>query len=64
MTATTTTFEITYRIATDHQAHLRDEATQARATVMNHGRTGEPLPPTRGPLSTLRRRLAGTASFA
>jgi hypothetical protein len=64
MTATSTTFSITYRIATDHQAVLRDEAAMARATQMNHRGTGEPLPPTRGPLSTLRRRLAGTASFA
>jgi hypothetical protein len=64
MTATPTTFNITYRIATDHQAVLRDEAAQAHATQSHHRRSGEPLPPTRGPLSTLRRRLAGTASFA
>lgn len=56
--------EITYRIATDHQAALRRESAIAHATPTIDGRAGEPLPPTRGPLSTLRRRLAGAVSVA
>jgi hypothetical protein len=56
--------DITYRFATDHQASLRQEAAQAHATQISDRRTGDPLPPTRGPLATLRRRLAGTVSFA
>lgn len=64
MTPTATAMDITLRIATDHQAALRQEAARANLTQMDDRRTGEPLPPTRGPLATLRRRLAGAMSFA
>ena len=56
--------DVTYRIASDHQAGLRREAAQAHATQISDRRTNGPLAPTRGPLATLRRRLAGTVSFA
>lgn len=64
MTPTTFHADMTYRIATDRQAALRQEAAQVRATQIDDSRMGEPLPPTRGPLAALRRRLAGAASFA
>jgi hypothetical protein len=64
MTPTTISADITYRIATEHQAALRHEIAQARASQVDDRRTGESLPPTRGPLAALRRRLAGAASFA
>ena len=54
---------ITYRVAIDHQAALREEAALERATH-NESRSDRPLPPTRGPLAALRRRLAGSPSFA
>lgn len=56
---------VAYRIASDHQAALRREAAQARVTQTDDShQMSEPLPPTRGPLAALRRRLAGAASFA
>jgi hypothetical protein len=64
MTPTMISTDVTYRIATDHQAALRHEVAQARATQIDDRRMGDPLPPTRGPLAALRRRLAGAASFA
>ena len=63
MTPTAFDTSITYRIAMDRQAALREEVAQARA-VQTETRSGQPLPPTRGPLAALRRRLAGSASFA
>ena len=64
MTATMISADVTYRIASEHQAALRREVAQARAPPIDDSRMGEPLPPTRGPLAALRRRLAGAASFA
>jgi hypothetical protein len=64
MTQNLISTDIAYRIATEHQAALRREVAQARATQTNDSPMGEPLPPTRGPLAALRRRLAGAASFA
>ena len=63
MTPTDLDTSSTYRIAMDHQAALREEAAQARA-VHSETRSGRQLPPTRGPLAAIRRRLAGSASFA
>lgn len=63
MTPTTFDTSITYRIAIDHQAALREEAALAHATH-SESRSGRPLPPTKGPLAALRRRLAGSPSFA
>ena len=62
MTPTTIVTDL-YRTAVDHQADLRNESAQLRAALANH-RSGDTLPPTRSPLATLRRRLAGSASFA
>ena len=56
--------DVIYRIASDHQASLRQEGAQAHTTQSRDRRTDGPLAPTRGPLATLRRRLAGTVSFA
>ena len=56
--------DVTYRIATDHQAALRRETAIEHITQTDGRPTSQPLPPTRGPLSTLRRRLAGALSFA
>ncbi len=64
MTFTMIDTRTAYGIATDHQAALRQAAARAHATRANELRTSEPLPPTRGPLAAIRRRLAGTASFA
>ena len=64
MTPTTFHADTTYRMATDRQAALRQEAAQAHATQINDRPTGEPVPQTRGPLAALRRRLAGAVSFA
>jgi hypothetical protein len=64
MTPTSNSIDTMYRIATDHQADLRHEAATANATLNGARRSVETLPPTRGPLATIRRRLAGTASFA
>jgi hypothetical protein len=64
MTPTANSTDTLYRLAIDHQAGLRHEAARASATLNGDRRSAEPLPPTRGPLATLRRRLAGTASFA
>jgi hypothetical protein len=55
---------VAFHIAVDRQAALRHEAAQAHAHQSGNGRTGDSLPPTRGPLAALRRRLAGAASFA
>lgn len=63
MTQNLISTDVAYRIASDHQAALRREMAQARATQTDDSRTGEQLPPTHGPLATLRRRRAG-ASFA
>ena len=63
MTPITFDTSITYRLAIDHQAALREEAALERATH-SESRSARPLPPTRGPLSALRRRLAGSPSFA
>lgn len=56
--------DVAYRFATDHQDALRDEASRHRATALADRRAGQTLPPTRGPLAALRRRLAGTPAFA
>ena len=64
MTPTMISTDVTLRIASEHQAALRNEAAQARATRIDDRRIDDPLPPTRGPLAALRRRLAGAASFA
>jgi hypothetical protein len=64
MTPTTFHADTTYRIATDRQAALRQEAAQAHATQINDRPAGEPAPRVRGVLAALRRRLAGAVSFA
>jgi hypothetical protein len=64
MTPTTFHSDVTYRIATDRQVALRQEAAQAHATQIDDRPTAEPAVQTRGPLAALRRRLAGVASFA
>ena len=64
MTPTTFHAETTYRIATDRQDALRQEAARAHATQIRDRSAGEPVPQTRGPLAALRRRLAGAVSFA
>lgn len=64
MTPTTFHAETTYRIATSRQAALRQEAAQAHAVQSVDRPADAPMPPTRGLLATLRRRLAGAASFA
>jgi hypothetical protein len=64
MTPTTNALDLTYRFASEHQAALRQEAVLAHATQIGDRRSGEPLPPTRGPLAALRRRLVGAISFA
>ena len=64
MTSSMISTDTAYRIASEHQAALRREAAQARATQTDDHRMGETLPPTRGPLAALRRRLAGAPSFA
>jgi hypothetical protein len=53
-----------FRIISDRQATLRDEAAQSRAIVDRWRVADAPVPPTRGPLAALRRRLAGFPSFA
>jgi hypothetical protein len=63
MTSTAIDTNFAYRTAIDHQAALRDEVAQARA-FDGERRPGAPLPPTRGPLAALRRRLAGSPAFA
>ena len=42
---------------------LRDESAQLRAVLASR-RSRDTLPPTRNPLAALRRRLAGSASYA
>jgi hypothetical protein len=64
MTQNLISTDVAYRIASEHQAALRREVAQARATQTDSSQIGEPLPPTRGPLAALRRRLAGAAAFA
>ncbi len=64
MTSTMIDTGTIYRMANDHQAALREEAANLRAATLNDRRTGAPLPPTRGPLAALRRRLAGSPAFA
>jgi hypothetical protein len=64
MTQNMISADVAFRIASDHQAALRREVAQARATQTDDSRTGEQLPPTRGPLAALRRRLVGAAAFA
>ena len=64
MTPTTFHAEMTYRIATDRQAALRQEAAQAHAIQISDRPAGEPAPQVQGPLAALRRQLAGAVSFA
>lgn len=64
MTSTMIATDVTLRIASEHQAALRNEAARARATRVDARRIDDPLPLTRGPLAALRRRLAGATSFA
>ena len=64
MTATMIDTATTFRFATDHQAALRQETATAHAMQANDRPSRRPLPPRRGPLAALRRRLAGSASFA
>jgi hypothetical protein len=64
MTPTTFHADTTYRIATDRQAVLRQEAAQAHATQINDRPASEPAPQVRGTLVALLRRLAGAVSFA
>jgi hypothetical protein len=54
---------ITYRIAIEHQTALREEAANEQA-ARQLSRNDRPLPPTRGPLAALRRRLADGPTFA
>ena len=64
MTSTLIDTRSLYRIATDRQSALRHEAATAHSALATDRPTRQPLPPTRGPLAALRRRLAGSASFA
>ena len=64
MTPTTFHADTTYRIATDRQAALRQEAALAHATQVSDRPAAEPAPRVRGLLAALRRRLAGGVSFA
>ena len=64
MTCTLIDTRSLYGIASDRQSALRREAATAHAAFASDRPTRQPLPPTRGPLAALRRRLAGTTSFA
>ena len=64
MAPTTFHADITYRIATERQAALRQEAAQAHASQINDRSAVEPATRMRGPLAALRRRLADAVSFA